>query len=535
MKLKIIHSKAARPVVIGHRGTVASGHLLASVSGLQVLKDGGNAVDAALATAFTVAMVKPDTCGPGGDLFALVYMKKQGRVEALNASGPAPAKATIEMFRKKRLNRIPTHGPLSIAVPGAVDGWLELHGKYGTFELERLVQDAVAYGREGFPLTPFLAARIEELSSTYPSIRQNFHKPLGDLNPGKRVILSELADTLEQIAKDGRDGFYLGEIGKRICAAVQAKGGVLNEEDLQGKYAEWLEPLTTSYKDYLLFEQPPVSQGFIVLEMLNILEGFALQKMERSEAIHLMVEAKKLAFEDRIKHLDDPRFGDPEVSRLISKAHGKRRRSLIMTRPRVGLRAAAGGGGETTYLCVADGEGNVVSLIQSIFAGFGSRVIAGDTGVIMNNRLCSFVLDPRKANALKPGKRPAHTLNSYMVFCDDQFFGVGGSPGADDQPQTNLQVLHNLLDRQMDPQSAVEAPRWSHSPGTPPRHRLPELLSMEAGFSPDIIRRLERKGHRVKTVGPWSFGSAKVILRDPVTGAWMAGADPRREAYAIGC
>ena len=534
MRDEIVHSKAARPVAIGYHGMVASGHLLASLSGLEVLKEGGNAVDAALAAAFTVAVVKPDTCGPGGDLFALVYMKRNGRVVALNASGPAPAKATIEWFRSKGLNKIPTDGPLSIAVPGAVDGWLELHGKYGTLDLERLARDAIAYGREGFPLTPFLAARIEELSSHYPSIRQGFHKPLGDLAPGKRVMLRELAATLEQISKKGRDAFYRGEIAGRMCAAIQAEGGILTEDDLQERYAEWLEPPTATYRDYVLFEQPPVSQGFMVLEMLNIVEGFALAKMKPAAAIHMMVEAKKLAFEDRIKHLEDPRFGDPQVSRLISKEHAKDRRGFITSRPRSAKRAAAGGGGDTTYLCVVDRDGNVVSLIQSIFAGFGSRVITSDTGVIMNNRLCSFRLDPTKANALKPGKRPAHTLNSYMVFRDGAFFAVGGSPGADDQPQTNLQVLHNLLDRHMDPQSAVEASRWSHSPGTPPRDRLPELLRMEAGFAPEVARELQKRGHKIKIVDRWSFGSAKVIVRDRITGAWMAGADPRREAHAVG-
>jgi gamma-glutamyltranspeptidase / glutathione hydrolase len=521
-------------MAIGHHGMVASGHPLASLSGLEVLKEGGNAVDAALAAAFAVAVVKPDTCSPGGDLFALVYMKRTGRVAALNASGPAPAKATIEWFRNKGLNKIPTDGPLSIAVPGAVDGWLELHSKYGTLDLERLARDAIAYGREGFPLTPFLAARIQELSSHYPSIHQRFHQPLGDLAPGKRVMLKELAATLEQIAKKGRDVFYRGEIGSRMCTAIQAEGGILREDDLQEECAEWLEPLTSTYRDDVLFEQPPVSQGFMVLEMLNIIEGFALARMKPSEATHLMVEAKKLAFEDRIKHLEDPRFGDPQVGRLISKEHAKNRRGFITTRPRSAKRAAAGGGGDTTYLCAADRDGNVVSLIQSIFAGFGSRVIAGDTGLIMNNRLCSFVLDASRANALKPGKRPAHTLNSYMVFRDGEFFAAGGSPGADDQPQTNLQVLHNLLDRQMDPQSAVEAPRWSHAPGTPPRDRLPELLRMETGFAPEIVHGLQKRGHKIKIVERWSFGSAKVIVRDPITGAWMAGADPRREAHALG-
>jgi gamma-glutamyltranspeptidase / glutathione hydrolase len=246
------------------------------------------------------------------------------------------------------------------------------------------------------------------------------------------------------------------------------------------------------------------------------------------------VGAKKLAFEDRIRHLEDPEFGDPKISILISKEHAAKRRELLADALLQPQMAAAALGGDTTYLCATDADGNAISLIQSIFASFGSRVIAGDTGVIMNNRLCSFGLDPSKANSLKPGKRPAHTLNTYMVFKEGEFFAVGGSPGADEQPQTNLQVLHNLLDLGMDPQAAVEAPRWSHQPGTPPRDNLPEQLRMEEGFSPEVIEAVRRKGHKVAVADRWSFGSAKVIVRDHDTGTWLAGADPRREAYAIG-
>jgi gamma-glutamyltranspeptidase/glutathione hydrolase len=274
----------------------------------------------------------------------------------------------------------------------------------------------------------------------------------------------------------------------------------------------------------------------MVLEMLNIIEAWPLdtREIQRANSIHYQVGAKKLAFEDRIRHLEDTAFGDPKIPMLISKEHATKRRQLFddaMRRPQT---AAAAGGGETTYLCATDRDGNAVSLIQSIFAGFGSRVIAGDTGVILNNRLCSFGLDPSKANALKPGKRPAHTLNTYMVFKGSEFFAVGGSPGADEQPQTNLQVLHNLLDLGMDPQAAVEEPRWSHQPGTPPRDQLPEQLRMEAGFDSRVIDDLRMFGHKVSVVDRWSFGSAKLIVRDGDSGTWMAGADPRREGYAIG-
>ncbi|MBI4488524.1 MAG: gamma-glutamyltransferase family protein, partial [Deltaproteobacteria bacterium] len=430
----MIFSRAARPVIMGRNGMVSSGHHLASLAGVKVLQEGGNAVDAALAASFTLTVARPETSGPGGDLFALVFMKRKGEVEALNASGPAPRKATIELFKEKGFEKIPTDGPLSIAIPGAIDGWTELHRKYGTLDLSRLTADAITYAREGFPLYRSLGKRIAEFGSSYPWIDRCFRKPLGDLRPGKMLAQRELAHTLELIAKKGRDGFYQGELGARMCAALQAEGALISEEDLQGRHAEWLAPITTTYRDYLLFEQPPVSQGFMVLEMLNLIEGYPLDKMEPFEVVHVMVEAKKLAFEDRINHLEDPRFGDPEITRLISKEHARSRRSLISSTAESRESLAGEFGSDTTYLCAADREGNVVSLIQSIFAPFGSRIVAGETGMVMNNRLCSFVLDPKKANALRPGKRPAHTLNSYMVFRNGEFFAVGGSPGADDQP-----------------------------------------------------------------------------------------------------
>ena len=529
-------NKAGRPAIMGRSGMVSSGHHLASLAGVKALQDGGNAVDAALAASFTLAVVNPDACGLGGDLFSLVFMQNKGKVEALNASGPAPGKATIELFREKKLDNIPTEGPLSIAVPGAVDGWMELHRKYGSLDLSRLAADAIGYASDGFPLSSQLRGRIAGLANSFPSIDRSFRVPLGDLRPGKMLLQKGLAHALEQVVKKGREGFYQGDVAERMCHAVQAEGGLLAEADLRGKFAEWLEPITTTYRDYLLFEQPPVSQGFIVLEMLNIIEGYPLneEKMSQADVVHLMVEAKKLAFEDRINHLEDPRFGDPQISRLISKEHARNRRSLISTdaKPRGHLSVRAGG--DTTYLCAADRDGNAVSIIQSIFAPFGSRVVAGDTGIVMNNRLCSFGLDAKKANSLKPGKRPAHTLNSYMVFQNGEFFAVGGTPGSDDQPQCNVQILHRLLDLQIDPQSAVEAPRWSHMPGTLPKLELPEELRLEEGFPPELISGLRKRGHKVKVVDRWSFGSAEVIIKDPNSGTLVAGADPRREGYAIG-
>ena len=532
----MIFSKSARPVIMGQNGMVAAGHSLGALAGVKVLEEGGNAVDAALAAAFVMAVVKPESCGPGGDLFALVFMKRNGKVEAINSSGPAPASASIDYFRERGLKGIPTSGPLSVAVPGAVDGWLELHSKYGTKDLRRLTSDAIDLARGGFPLHLELAEAIEELSSEFPWVDRCFRRPIGEPKPGKLVVQKGLGDVLEKISLKARNGFYAGEVAENICRTLKAEGGLLTEDDLQPNVARWLEPLSARYRDYLIFEQPPVSQGFMVLEMLNIIEAWPLHtgEIHRADSIHYQVGAKKLAFEDRIRYLEDPDFGDPKIPMLISKEHAGRRRELladVIHRPQAAARAL---GGDTTYLCATDRDGNAISLIQSVFSPFGSRVIDGDTGVVMNNRLCSFGLDPSKANSLKPGKRPAHTLNTYMVFKSGDFFAVGGSPGADEQPQMNLQVLHNILDLGMDPQAAVEQPRWSHQPGTPPRDQAPEQLRMEAGFDPQIINDLRMHGHKVSLVDRWSFGSAKVIVKDDSTGTWMAGADPRREAYALG-
>ncbi len=529
-------TKAARPVMMGRNGMISCGHQLGALAGVNVLRDGGNAVDAALAAAFVMAVVKPEASGPGGDLFALVYVKKTGKVEALNSSGPAPARATIEYFHERGLKSIPQSGPLSIAVPGAVDGWLELHKKYGSKDLSRLMADAMGIAREGFPISQEFAESIDEFGNEFPWVDRCYRRPLGAPKPGKILVQKGLGAVLEEIARKGRDGFYSGEVADKICATIKAEGGILAPEDLQSVVGQWLEPVSSTYRDTLVYEQPPVSQGFMVLEMLNIAEGWPLHdgSMSRADMIHYQVAAKKLAFEDRIRYLEDPKFGDPKISLLISKEHAAKRRELvgeIMNRPSV---IAANQGSDTTYLCAADRDGNAISFIQSVFAPFGSRVIAGDTGVIMNNRLCSFGLDPQKANALKPGKRPAHTLNTYMVFRGNEVFAVGGSPGADEQPQTNFQIIHDLVDLNMDPQSAVEAPRWSHQPGTPPRDQLPESLRIEEGLDQTTLDGLRHKGHKVSVVDRWSFGSAKVIVRDREHGCWLGGADPRRVAYALG-
>ena len=529
-------TKAARPVVMGQNGVVSAGHPLGALSGVKILQEGGNAVDAALAAAFVMSVVKPEASGPGGDLFALVYMKKAGKVLALNSSGPAPAKATISYFQEHGLKSIPVNGPLSIAVPGAVDGWLELHKKYGTIDLKRLLSDAVRIAREGFPISQEFAEAIEEHSKESSWIDRFYRKPIGVSAPGKILAQKGLAAIFEKIADHGRAGFYSGEVADQIVRTVRAEGGILAQEDLQNVFAQWMEPLSSIYRDTIVYEQPPVSQGFMVLEMLNIAEAWPFHSgsMSRAEMIHLQVAAKKLAFEDRIRYLEDPSFGDPKIAMLVSKGYAAARRKLAEDALKRSPATGPNQSSDTTYLCATDRDGNAISLIQSVFAPFGSRVIAGETGVVMNNRLCSFGLDPAKANSLEPGKRPAHTLNTYMVFKGEDVFAVGGSPGADEQPQTNFQIIHDLVDLKMDPQSAVEAPRWSHQPGTPPRDQLPEALRMEEGFDAQTLEDLRARGHKVSMVDRWSFGSAKIIVRDHENGCWLGGADPRRVAYALG-
>jgi len=529
------YTKAARPVIMGQNGMVSAGHHLASLAGVKILQEGGNAVDAALAAAFAMSVLKPEASGPGGDLFALVFMQKAGKVEALNSSGPAPSQATIEYFRERGLKSIPQSGPLSIAIPGAVDGWLELHKRYATKELAHLMSDAVRIARQGFPISQEFAESIEEISADFPWVDGFYRQPLGGAKPGKVLVQKGLADVLEKIAQKGRDGFYAGEVADKICATVKSEGGMLAPEDLRKVVCQWLEPLSSTYRDTVVYEQPPVSQGFMVIEMLNITEAWPMQEgtLSRADMIHYQVAAKKLAFEDRIRYLEDPAFGDPKIPMLISKEHAARRRELagdVINRPSASV---ANQSSDTTYLCATDRDGNAISLIQSVFAPFGSRVIGGDTGVVMNNRLCSFGLDPVKANSLKPGKRPAHTLNTYMVFRHNEVFAAGGSPGADEQPQTNFQLIHDLVDLNMDPQSAVEAPRWSHQPGTPPRDQVAEALRMEQGFDQVTLDALCKKGHKVTVVDRWSFGSAKIIVRDRESGCWLGGADPRRLAYAL--
>jgi gamma-glutamyltranspeptidase/glutathione hydrolase len=522
---------------------VSSGHPLASQVALRTLMEGGNVVDAAVAASATLAVVRPHMTGIGGDLFCLIYLAREGKVIAINSSGPAPAAASIDFFHSKGMQQIPMMGPLAVETPGCVAGWELALDRFGTMPLSRLLQPAIDYAEGGFPISPNLAEAITDGArqfARFPQWMATFLPTGRPPRPGEVLKLPNLARTLRILQEGGAEAFYRGRIGEAIVEAVQQQGGLLAREDLASCRAELLEPLQIDYRGYTVYEQPPVSQGHLLLQELAITEGFDLATLgpQSIETIHLMVEAKKLAFADRLGYLGDPSFLQLPMSRLLSREYAAQRRKMIdLNRAIV---AAAPGvtavqGSDTTYHCVIDAEGNAVSMIQSLFKSFGSGVVAGDTGVTLNNRLSAFFLDPAHPNSLAPGKRTAHTLNTYMLFRDGRPFLVGGTPGADDQVQVNFQVISNLIDHCMSLQEAIEAPRWSSSPGTiPGETTAPYQLNLENRFPESVVEGLRQKGHSVKLAPPWSFGSESAVLLDPESGVLYGGSDPRRDGYAVG-
>ena len=533
-----------RPIVMSRNGLVASGHHLASLAGIDVLKQGGNAFDSAIAISAVLSVVRPHMAALGGDAFALLYSSRTGMVEALNASGPAPSDASCDLFLEKGLASVPKDGIWAVSVPGLVDCWNEICEKHGTTSLKDLLKTAIGYAREGFPVYPGLSQAIEEQApklSRDPSAGNAFFRDGRPLRPGEMLIQRDLARTLEKIASEGPRSFYEGDIARMIVDHSRKLGGLLGEDDLAGYQSIWKSPISTTYRGHAVLEQPPVSQGHILLQELNLVEGFDLATMghNTADSIHLMVEAKKLAFVDRIQYLGDPDFVRVPIDVLLSKEYAVRRRAQIDLSKALRTMPAGeslDGGGETTYFCVVDKDGNAVSFIQSIFHSFGSGVIVEGTGMLLNNRMYGFSLQSNHPNRLEPGKKTAHTLNTYMVMDDGELFMVGGTPGADDQVQVNLQVIANVLDYRMNVQGAIESPRWSSRPGTTPGEETrPYELWIEDRIPSDIRDLLVEKGHDVKTADGWAFGGVQAILIDRENRTLMGGADPRRDGYAIGC
>lgn len=536
--------RSTRSVVLARQGMIATSQPLASAAGLQVLREGGNAVDAAVTAAAVLSVVEPTMTGIGGDLFAIVFDPRAGRLEGLNASGRSGYAATPDAFRKRGLTEVPERGPLSITVPGVVDGWAELLSKHGTIPLARALRPAIEYARNGFPVSEIIAYQWRDAQPVLASDRASASTFLIDGRapaPGQVFANPRLAATLEQIASVGRDAFYKGAIAQAIVSDLRARDGLLDARDFAEHHADWVQPIGTTYRGVELFELPPNTQGFVALEMLNILEGYDLKALGHNSAayLHLLVEAKRIAFADRDAYLADPASLPADVlAQLISKQYAAARRKEIdpnraasdyapMT---TGGRMPAGAGldiqatGDTVYLTAADGKGNVISLIQSLFDAFGSGIVAGDTGVVLQNRGSLFVLKPGHPDEVAPHKRPMHTLVPAMVMKDGRPWLSYGVMGGDMQPQGHVQVILNLLEFGMNVQEAGEAPRFRHSAAG---------LALETGVSAEARFGLSQRGHRlVDTIG--AFGGFQGILIDPRSGVLMGGSDPRKDGCAIG-
>ena len=528
--------KAGRSVVRAQHGMVATSQPLASQVGLEVLKRGGNAVDAAIAMAAVLNVTEPMMTGVGGDMFAIVYWAKTKELKGLNASGRAPRALSLDYFAKNNIKRMPEFGMTSITVPGAVDGWTTLRDKYGTMKLADLLAPAIGYAENGFPVMEKAAedwnAEVQKLKRT-PAAASNYLIDGRAPRPGEIFRQPNLARTLRTIADGGRDAFYKGPIAKAIVDYMKDNGGFITMEDLAATKADWVEPISTNYRGYQVYELPPNGQGITALIALNILEGFDLGAMRSQPAqyYHTMIEAMKLAFADRNRYIADPTFSKVPVSELLSKDYAAKRRALID--PRKALDNPPPGdinlGSDTTYFTVVDKDGNGVSFINSLFDAFGSGVVAGDTGIVFQNRGSAFSLDPKHPNAIAPGKRPFHTLIPAMVMKDNQLFISFGVMGGAIQAQGHVQVLVNLIDLKMGLQEAIDAPRYRFTSGRS------VLLEDELGSS--VIEQLLSMGHvRGKPPGVLrsSMGGGQAIMIDPVSKTLMGASDPRKDGMALG-
>lgn len=529
--------KAGRSVVRARHGMVASSQPLASQIGLDVLKRGGNAADAAVAMAAALSVTEPMMTGVGGDMFAIVYWAKTKELKGLNASGRAPRALSIDYFAKKNVKQIPQFGMESVTVPGAFDGWTTLLEKYGTMKLPELLAPAITLAEEGFPVMEKTAEdweagtdKLKESAAASANYLVNGRAP----RAGEIFRQQNLARTLRTLATGGRDAFYKGEVGKAIVEYCQTNGGFITLDDLAGTKSNWVDPISTDYRGYTVYEIPPNGQGITALIALNIVEGFDLAKMKQTDPAsyyHTLIEATKLAFADRGRYIADPAVAKVPVAELLSKDYAAKRRQLID--PKKANDSVPPGeinvGSDTTYFTVVDKDGNAISFINSLFDSFGSGVVAGDTGIILQNRGSGFSLDPKHPNRLEPGKRPFHTIIPAMVFKGDQLFMSFGVMGGAIQPQGHLQVLVNLLDLGMGLQEAMDAPRYRFTSGNS------VLLEQELGAG--VISKLESMGH-VRGTPPGvlrsSMGGGQAIMIDPVSKTLMGASDPRKDGLALG-
>jgi len=545
--------RTGRPCATGHRGMVSSPHYLASGTGLDILRRGGSAIDAAIATNAVLCVVYPHMAGLGGDAFWLIAGGAAEGVQALDACGPAGALADTDFYRKKgHTSEIPARGALAaLTVPGAVDGWRLAHERYGKLPWEALFADAIEYARHGMAISRSLAdwlltdATILQADANMAKIYLPEGKPQRE---GAYLVQADLARTLETLAKLGpRKGFYEGDVAREICRALEAAGGPLRASDFADYRAKWVTPLSGSYRGYDVFHMPPPTQGFAALQILKLLDQYDVASWgaDTADYYHHVVEAIKVAFADRDEWLTDPAHVDIPLDTLLSDDYCNRRHGMIrgdsalvqdQIEPGIKFDGAANRkipDGDTVYFCVADADGLVVSTIQSIYHDFGAAVVGGDTGVIMQNRGSFFSLDANHPNCLQPGKRTFHTLVPAMLMKDGQPVLAYGTMGGEGQPQTQAALLTRIVDFGYDVQQAIEAPRWlmGRTWGMSSRD-----LWLEARIADETVRELRFRGHPVKVVPNWdgTLGHAQAIRIDPVTRTFEGGADPRGDGAALG-
>jgi gamma-glutamyltranspeptidase/glutathione hydrolase len=541
--------KAGRSETVALNGMVATSHPLAAQVGLDVLKRGGNAVDAAIATSAAMGLMEPVMCGIGGDLYAVVWDAKTQKLYGLNASGRAPLRATREWFKQHGYDHIPERGPLSWSVPGCVDGWEQLRQRFGTMSLKELLRPSIRYAEEGVPVPEVIAGYwklSEPLLAKDRGLSETFLVPDG--HGGRRAPRAGevfknpyLAHSYRLIADGGRDAYYKGEIAEKIVALSDKAGGLFSKKDFAEHTSTWVEPVKANYRGYDVWELPPPGQGIAALQMLNILEGYDLKKLgpESPEYWHLLIEAKKLAFADRAKYYADPAFAKVPVETLVSKTYAAGRRKLIdpaKAMADVPAGDAALGKAETIYLCVVDKDRNCVSLIQSNYMGFGSGLAAPGLGFGIQNRGCLFALDEHHANRLEPGKRPFHTIIPAMVTKAGKPCFVFGVMGGDMQPQGHVQVLVNRIDFGMNVQAAGEAPRVEHLGSATPTGKPADgvgVVQVEVGMPEAVVEGLRKRGHRIKWI-PRNTGGYQGIWIDPDTGVLHGGTEARKDGAAVG-
>lgn len=537
-------SFASRSEIIAANAMAATSQPLATQIALDLLKVGGSAVDAAIAANAALGVMEPTGCGIGGDLFALVWDAGNAELTGLNASGRSPGSLTADEFKSAGFAKVPEFGPLSVSVPGAVDGWFQLHDRYGRLPMAEVLAPAIRYAREGFPVSEVIArhwALNAQVLGGYPGFGETYLPDGRAPRKGDVFRNPRLATSYEKLVTGGREAFYEGEISETISAYMAAQGGHLSASDLAAHRSEWVEPACCNYRGYDVYELPPNSQGIAVLQMLNVLEGFDVAGMGfgSPEYVHHVVEAKKLAYEDRARFYADPGFCDVPVVQLISRSYARTRRRLIDA-GKAAATCPAGDPlpehGDTVYLTTADRDGNMVSLIQSNYAGMGSGMTPTGLGFVLQNRGALFSLEPRHPNAFAPGKRPFHTIIPAFVMKDGTPWLSFGVMGGSMQPQGHVQILANMIDFGMNLQEAGDAARFRHTGSSQPTGELMSdggLLYLESGYRPELRASLEKMGHRLATAAT-DYGGYQAILRNEEQGVWYGASESRKDGQAAG-